>query len=239
MNLALVPGPYVGLWKRTFLETQSLRDTTSRVFWLQTQTWHADIRIPADRPQLTAHASLDTLSRADLLALSRQQGFVGVTHVAGDICRWYRYADYQPANGFNDIGRIHFDGNDRLLEYGVEQHYFEIWERVGDGTAENSVLQLQDPNEPLSVLVSVGNWCILVRARRAGLPVAANLESIVASERDETRCREWLDFEISLARRRDRADGWRIQLSTFPWREGEKLIGPKLVMGKGTDPALE
>ena len=31
---------------------------------------------------------------------------------------------------------MEFDGPDRLLEYGVEQDYFEIWERV-PGTGES------------------------------------------------------------------------------------------------------
>lgn len=69
-----VGGAYVGLWKRALLETPALRDTTSRVFLLQTRDWHADIRISPDRPDLSGAGALRELDRTALLALTRQQG---------------------------------------------------------------------------------------------------------------------------------------------------------------------
>ena len=115
MSIPPVPPAYVGLWKRTLLETPSSRDTTTLVFWLQTQTWHGDIRVPADRPELFRHRSLETLDRGELLALARQQGFAGITEVDGDICRWHRRIDYQAPSAFNDVGRISFIDAMRLV----------------------------------------------------------------------------------------------------------------------------
>ena len=46
----LVPAAYRGVWKRTLLRTPQREDTTTQVYWMQTQSWHADIRVPASRP---------------------------------------------------------------------------------------------------------------------------------------------------------------------------------------------
>jgi hypothetical protein len=109
-----VPASYVGVWKRTLLATPTLPDTSTRVFWLQTDRWHADIRIPEDRPAIRGDA-LDLLDRTALRALSRQQGFAGITEVNGDICRWHRMIDYQPPGRIADVGRMRFETPERLL----------------------------------------------------------------------------------------------------------------------------
>jgi hypothetical protein len=122
----LVPPEYIGVWKRTLLHTPKIEDTTSQVYWMQTHSWHADIRVPASRPSFAGKTWLDQLSRTELLELARQQGFCGVTEVEGDICRWLRRHDFQPPSGAKDIGRMVFDGPGRVFEYGVEADYFEI-----------------------------------------------------------------------------------------------------------------
>ncbi len=45
-----VPENYRGVWQRSLLQTDSFTDTSSIVFWLQTASWYADIRIPSGRP---------------------------------------------------------------------------------------------------------------------------------------------------------------------------------------------
>ena len=75
-------------------------DTTTRVYWLQTSNWHADIRAPSDRPVFSDYTGLSALSPQELGALARQQGFAGITEVEGEICRWHRRFDYQPPSGF-------------------------------------------------------------------------------------------------------------------------------------------
>ena len=62
MNLASgpeVPLEYMGVWKRTLLRTPQREDTTTQVYWMQTQSWHADIRVPASRPALDGKSGLD------------------------------------------------------------------------------------------------------------------------------------------------------------------------------------
>jgi hypothetical protein len=225
VSVAPVPDIYIGLWERTLLDTPTLRDTTSRVFWLQTESWHADIRIPADRPACSGHGSLATLSEPELLALSRQQGFAGITEVSGELCRWHRQMDYQPPSGFNDVGRMRFEGPDRLLEYGVEQPYFEVWQRVAESSGGSGTVDNVADGDGRSLLLRTGSWFMLVRPRVSGtLSAAANLSALVAAASANDRV-ALLDFEISLAR--SSANGTAcIELSTLPWREGQRFVAP-------------
>jgi hypothetical protein len=228
MNLALgpeVPPEYLGVWKRTLLRTPQREDTTTQVYWMQTQSWHADIRVPADRPALDGKTGLDQLNKTELMALANQQGFCGTTVVDGDICRWLRRHDYQPPSGANDIGRMEFDGPDRVFEYGVEAEYFEIWERLPGSRGMTSALQVDD--DPLSLLLSAGEYVMSVRPRATKLPTANNLTAFLEGKNGQF-LRESLDFEISFGRWISK-EAWRIELSTLPWLQG--MEGQSLPFG--------
>jgi hypothetical protein len=220
MTQSYVPIAYVGVWRRTLLETSTLRDTTSSVFWLQTRVWHGDIRIPAHRPALSCD-TLAQLDRSALQALTQQQGFAGVTEVTADICRWHRQIDYQPRSRFNDIASMRFDTPDRLLEYGVEQAYFEVWERMPDSGGESEMIELAAPSQPRAVMLRAGDFVMLVRDRSVSLPAADNLATLGAGMSQDALARA-LNLEISFGRRVDQ-DAWRVELSTLPWREGAVL----------------
>jgi hypothetical protein len=215
-----VPPEYIGVWKRTLLRTPEIEDTTMQVYWMQTQSWHADIRMPASRPAFAGKTGLDQLNRTELLELARQQGFCGVTQVDGDICRWLRRHDFQPPSGANDIGRMEFDGPDRVLEYGVEADYFEIWECMPGSRSENFALELSA--SPLSMMLVTGPFFMLVRPRATTLPIAPNLAAF-AADKSVADLQALLDFEISFGRRGNCSDAWRIGLSTLPWHEGADI----------------
>ena len=221
---ALPPGPtvpyaYLGVWKRTLLRTPTIEDTTTNVYWMQTQSWHADLRVPANRPAFDGKTALDQLDRTELLELARQQGFCGTTVVDEDTCRWLRRYDFQPPNGANDIGRMKFDGPDRVLEYGVEADYFEIWERLPDSRGKTFAVQLSD--DPLSLLLSAGEYVMSVRPRATKLPAASNLTAFLEGKNGQI-LREALDFEISFGKRVS-DDAWRLELSTLPWKAGLEI----------------
>jgi len=201
------------------LRTPKIEDTTTQVYWMQTQSWHADIRVPADRPSFTGKTSLDQLNRAELMELAKQQGFCGTTVVDEDICRWLRRYDFQPPSGANDIGRMEFDGPDRLLEYGVEADYFEIWERLPGSKGMTSAVQVVD--DPLALVLSTGAYVLSVRPRATKLPTASNLTTFLEGKNGRI-LREALDFEISFGRRVS-ADAGRIELSTLPWMTGLEI----------------
>ena len=232
---APVPACYVGLWQRTLLRTPNVRDTSTRVFWLQTQTWHADIRIPADRPELAGCNGFADLSGDALRALSRQQGFAGITEVHGDVCRWHRQMDFQPQGKFNDIGLMQFDSSQRVLEYGIEQEYFEVWERVPESIGETWCEQAH-AGAVRTLLLAAGEWFMFVRPRAIALPKETQLDSLIASAGSESERWQLLDFEISLGRRGSNGAAWRIELSTLPWREGRFAPAALATQGFGLCP---
>lgn len=218
MTTELAPGPlvppaYIGVWKRTLLRTPAIEDTTTRVYWMQTQSWHADIRVPANRPAFDGKTTLDQMNKTELMELARQQGFCGTTVVDEDICRWLRRYDFQPPSGANDVGRMEFDGPDRVLEYGVEADYFEIWERLPSSKGKSSAVQVSD--NPLTLLLSAGEYVVSVRPRATKLPTASNLTTFLEGKNGRI-LHEALDFEISFGRRVSE-EAWRIELSTLPW----------------------
>lgn len=217
----MVPGAYVGLWRRTLLRAPGVEDTSTRVYWLQTSNWHADIRIPANRPMLAGSDGLSSLTLQEMQALARQQGFAGITEVEGELCRWHRRFDYQPPSGFNDVGRMRFETPDRLLEHGVEQDYFEIWERV-PGTGSARAVEFGDAQGRHGLRLQLGPWFMFVRARPARLARASGLVDLLAAA-DPAQRIALLDFEISFGTKRGSRGPWRIELSTLPWLEGSDL----------------
>lgn len=219
-----VPDAFLGVWKRTLLRTPRVEDTTSTVFWLQTPRWHGDIRIPAARPPCEGRHSLAECGAGELAGLARQQGFAGITSVQGDLCRWLRRVDFQPPSDFADMGRIEFATSERMLEYGVLQDYFEIWERLPGSTGEVLVELYAPPGQdpeitrPVRILLATGHYFIRLRPRAASLPPADGLLELPGGE---AGLRAALEFEISFGTRGP--GGWRITHSTMPWIEGTLL----------------
>jgi len=219
-----VPPWLQGLWRRRSLSYPDGRcDTTTRVYWLQTASAFADIRIPADRPDLRAWGRLDALDRADRLALARQAGFAGWTELCGDHCCWHREIDYQPATGIPDEGRLR-RGDGILIEEGIHEPYVEVWEAVscGDGLTEASERRGSD-GQLREVLVTHGDAFIHVRDRPAQLPAAASLAELLDTVDGKQRRASWLDCAISFGVRTGGALPWEIRLSTLPFLEGSSL----------------
>jgi len=204
-----VPAHYRGIWRRTLLETSAGRDTATVVYWLQGTSWHADIRIPAGRPDFAGIAGLAACPAAHRAWLATQQGFAGVTSVRrdayGELCSWRRVVDYQPPQDQPDEGWMRFEP-DCLIETGAHAGYLEHWLPVPDTTARIAVLRAVDgaagTDVPAEMLFLAGPYAMHLRwPRRA--PAAAG---------------PWLDLEIAFAVRQ--AAGLDIVHSTLPWMEG-------------------
>lgn len=223
-----VPSNYWGLWQRTLLATSDSMDTSSSVYWLQTSSWHADIRIPASRRDFTGVRSLADCSGEQLSWLAKQQGFVGITVVTGNQCEWKRAIDFQPSSDKRDIGRMLFDYPGKLLEYGIEDVYSETWKRITDDKNEYCfALQLLDQGgaaEPASYLMVSGNHFIYLRNRTARLAQQAFKSSDQLPRYPQDLLVQLLDFEISFGLIRGSGSPWQITLSTLPWREGHSLF---------------
>lgn len=238
-----VPDAYLGVWRRHLLETPGGRDTDSRVHWLQARHWHADLRIPADRPAFAGITQLAECDDAQLAWLASQQGFCGVTQVSGECCTWHRQVDFQPASGRRDVGRMAFAG-ECVVETGVEDDYREEWERLPESRGGGAVLELVVEAGELAArrtwLLVAGACFVYVRARPQPLPrKAADLSSLIAAVRpSRAQLLDWLDFEISFGQRAG-PDAWRIQRSTLPFREGQAVTAPGAIRRVGHQLALE
>lgn len=120
---AFVPSSYHGVWRRSLLENKQGKDDTSLVLWMQTQHHHVDIRIPASRPNFPQYGVLEDFAMDELLMLTTQQGFYGVTHVQRNICRWQREVDFQPESrvyGIHYMKAIRVKSTTNLLQYEVD-----------------------------------------------------------------------------------------------------------------------
>jgi hypothetical protein len=214
-SFAPVPERYVGLWRRRLLESESVRDTDTEVWWLQTGSLYADLRQPA---------RMQPAARTTPLQLARQEGFAGALEVKGDLLTWHRWLDFRPPTGIADVGRMHFEGA-LLIEYGVHARYREVWERTAAASDDRLALALQSERADggewrarRGVLVVLGDYFMF--ALDPGLRLAHG--SALKSGRAGAFAVFRLDCEISFGVRRGRVP-WEIQHSSLPAREGMSL----------------
>ena len=228
--MSTVPDIYQGLWRRRVLETPSGIDRDTSVYWLQTGSLYADIRIPVRRRRRLRPTRL---TDADFLQLAQQQGFAGALEVDGDVLHWRRWLDFQPP-GALDIGRVRRDGN-LLFEEGVHAAYREEWEQLSRPGDDRLALSLEVeyyangcPLKRAGVLVAIDGYFMLALARRSALPAVTDLAALLDAERysHEAR-RSFLDCAIEFGLRH--ANGhWEVRLSTLPHHEGlgfDRLYG--------------
>lgn len=229
-----VPLALQGLWRRELLRVPAQSgvrrlDTRTRVYWLQTPHWHADLRIPADRPDFAGVQALADCDEPQLRWLLGQEGFAGLTRVEASICRWRRLIDHAESLE-PDIGRLEFDAGG-LDEWGVEADYYERWAPVPGADAAawfawGSGWTGGERHAPRCVLLRSGRWAISVRERRLDATTTRAVRAAVADGRPvgRTELIAAADCEISLAEHGP--EGWLVRLSTLPWREGGLLPAP-------------
>jgi len=216
-----LPTVYHGLWQRTLYAEPAEgepafvnRDT--QVYWLQAGDWHADLRVPADRPGFTGVSTIGGCSREQLLWLVRQTAFAGITRVEGRFCTWHRLVDLSPGLE-KDIGVMRFLDDDTLEERHPEGRYRELWSRVTTANQPEHITRCD--RDGLPVWLQTGNYAMAITPRRA---VTASHDLLADSATlTDAELAQRAAVEISFAKRRD--DGWRIALSTLPWREGERI----------------
>lgn len=189
-----VPAAYRGVWVRTLLETPEGRDTSTRVHWLQTEGWHADLRVPAGVDPATPDG------RAQL------QGFCGLTRITPgqggqpDICTWHRRWDVQPPRSTPDAGYMVFETPDRVIETGVHGTYLEVWERLPGSTGPyRAQAKLDAQGRPTGVQrFMAGRYAMTVRPRTAAWPVDLRPDETLAElvQRHPQAAPGLLDFGI-------------------------------------------
>ena len=207
-----VPTKYLGVWKRTLLEQQGNQDTSSLVLWIQTEQQHADIRIPSLRPDFSNSENLQDCSAEQLRWLSSQQGFTGTTEVNSSTCQWHREFDFQPKKDSRDIGEMVFDGDDTLLETGIDTSYFEVWKKAKHShlnVSSHDVIGKDRHGVATSAkLLIAGNHFAYVRPRNVDLPNASCLQVVLEKYyQSMNKLLDWLDFEISFGEKIDDMTG--------------------------------
>ncbi|MEM6463077.1 MAG: hypothetical protein AAF724_14285 [Pseudomonadota bacterium] len=222
-QLPHVPGEWQGLWKRTLLERRGpgslTNDRPAEVFWLQTPLWHADIRIPAQRPYFSGISSLQECNRAQLEFLAGQEAFFGITRVEGCTCTWSRLMDLNPGTAL-DVAYMRFESDTLIVESGIAEDYLEHWELVPDSRPAANAESLI-PLDGTSFMLAAGEWSICVTPRTKA-PSEIDLYAQTADRTlDDLLWQATLVFSLC----QKTPSGWTIRLSTLPWLEG-RLVEP-------------
>jgi hypothetical protein len=224
-----VPKNYMGVWQRELLETATTKDDISLVLWMQTQQYHIDIRIPADRPQLHKVDKLEGYTSEELLQLATQQGFAGITQVvpstatSSDVCQWHREMDFQPQTNARDIGKMVFTDANTVIETGIDDAYLEVWRRLENSQEPCWFKFITGKNrkglETPAYLMQVGNWVAYARPRVVALPRSTSLlNAIQIYKPQREQLLDWLDMEISFGEILDDKH-WKIKHSSLPFKE--------------------
>ena len=227
------PGWLRGAWRRRLLRTSDgLEDRTTDVLWMQTPRLFADIRVPADRPNLIGRRGVQDCAPPELVAAARTRGFAGWATFDGDICRWFRPIDFQPPTGQEDAGRLVLSQGS-LWEHGLQGEYSEEYFRETDGAVRLEAWGLTpDAADPRpGILLIVDNLVVRAIGRRRPLPPGQTLaQQVVLHSDDIPALRNLFDCELSLAT----LDDLVIIRSTLAWREGSRLA-PKDAFAADTE----
>ncbi|HEX8058559.1 MAG TPA: 2-oxoglutarate and iron-dependent oxygenase domain-containing protein [Novosphingobium sp.] len=225
---------FTGLWQRLLISQPGLPvDTLTQVGWLQGPGLYVDLRQPPAIAGKVQASCLAELLPEEARLLAAQEGFAGSFHLVGDEAEWARAIDFQPAGLLGDRGRLE-DHGDLLIEHGIEAVYIEHWQREPETKgAPCWAAQLLSEDDRLVMLVRCGDRFGYARERALSLrPGECLLDRV--SQASAVEARELVDCEIALGT--VSAEGWRIDRSTLPWREGALLLRPctELIGGRLT-----
>ena len=231
-----VPPQMMGCWHRRSIRfREGEEDTTTRVIWLQTASGMGDMRIPADRVDLSQRADLATCSADELVALSNQDCGSGITLLDPDAkpkptATWEdggAGVGYQNYVYFPEPGWFEWRDGDCMMEWAPSGAYEEDW-RLQPNSRGRLVHLLGISGipgleaAPISHLLVAGDHAIAVRDRSVGPLEERPLPETAAGLRDDHAALvALLDCEFSYAVRRD--GGFVIELSSLPFREGQAL----------------
>ena len=153
-----VPDWARGVWQRTLLRVDGGEERASTIFYIQTSTLFADIRLPGDANPLAG-----------------EDGFAGYADIEGQVCRWQRPIDLTLRPEGGDQGAMFRDG-ETLIETGILSNYLEEYRLIdpatrcfaasrGDFTVEDGSVRFSRDGD-LDILVAAGPY--VTHARRAG-----------------------------------------------------------------------
>jgi hypothetical protein len=224
---------YIGLWRRASVQIgESLPYEDTVVYWLQAETYFADIRIPFSQPSLSQ--PLSSLSRDNLLDFAQFSAFAGKIDCTETWIRWHRQIDFRLSSDI-DQGDVHFDG-ENLIERGEStvdgkvEAYTEVWVPQPDDHSNRLVLELvsetnlttQATTYPKGLWVTVGNHAIRLYDYRG---YAANFIAPQPSELFEAELKHLMRFQADYSQRNSK-DSWEITMSSDPTQIGRSADHP-------------
>lgn len=214
-----------GLWQRLLLARPGEPvETLVRAEWLQGPALFADLRQP---PAISGRVQASCLSEVqpdEARVMACQEGFAGRLIVIGDTAEWCRDIDFQAPGPLRDRGRlVHEEG--LLVEYGVEADYVEYWQAQADPSGGTCAAAgfVSEADGRSVILVQHGHHFAYARDRGWALPAGCDLSAMLC-DTDARQAQALIDCEISFGT--VTAEGWRIDRSTLPWREGALLLEP-------------
>ena len=219
---AHVPPDLTGLWRREVITTpKGYRDETTRVLWLQTRSWYADIRVKADRPTRDGALGFTDYTDTELIQMAAVQGFAGELTATGNVCLWRRDLDYQPPN--DSVDEATFAVKDGvMIEDGIHSEYQEIWRQEALSATPLAAYRLA--GEAKGLLVIAGEYFLEIRDRATPLAPAESLTAYV-TEALAAGKREAAIAALSMRLCHGKIDGAsrQVTLSSYPWLEGTDL----------------
>jgi Protein HRI1 len=229
---------YIGLWKRASIQVgDDAPFENATVYWLQAETYFADIRIPFSQPLLSQ--PLLNLDRDRLLPFAEINAFAGTIACTETWIRWNRMVDFKPSSDI-DQGKVHFVGTD-LIEQGEftvdgkVEAYKEIWQPHPTEHGDRLVLALvkainlttQVITYPKGLWVMVGSHSIRICDNRG---YADNFIAPEPSQLSEAELKHLMQFQADYCECRgvgDRSENrWETMLSSDPSRIGRPLAPP-------------
>jgi hypothetical protein len=211
-----------GLWRRSLIVWPDRQeDRSTSVHWLQGPRLYADLRQPDGAPSFAHIASLDDLTRDELLWLAHQEAFAGPLQADGEHFEWRHAIDLQPPSPRVDRGRLWFESG-HMIEQGLELDYIGHWHCDDIAPLPCSAARLAAVNdERTGFLLRAGSHFMYARDRAWELPPHAHLAECVRAASSLAAAQMLLDFEMSFGH--ITARGWVIERSTLPFRVGQKL----------------
>lgn len=209
-----------GHWRRDWLALPGHFDPTTRVHWLQSGSFYADIRIPKNRPPLEEARCLADLPAQALAGLMTAEGFAGTISVANSFCTWDRHINWHGQPDVADTGDMSFE-NGALIEKGVHAEYSERWlpELGGTHHAENFTV-----DQRWGIVVTVGQR-FLFAIGEEGAPSSRTLRDALGSGDIAGGVEAHFDSTYALGRWTGTVG--KAELCTNPFTEGHAILTRK------------
>ena len=231
-----VPDWTLGAFRRRSITwADGTEDDTTAVVWLQSHGLTGDIRIPADRPDVSHRAGLDDCTRDELVGLAMAEGGVAETHFADGLMTWSDWSAFQPYNRWPEPGDLRRIGG-CLIEFAPSGAYVEEWRYNAPASTFRVGLRLvgvqraEAPRRPRAGgLVIVGDEAIFSLGRRQPLPDRPLADLIRRAP--DLRAMTATAFEPVTSMARRMPGGWTVELSTNPFLEALPLMLGDFALG--------